>query len=360
MIRLNLDLYFARSPRIGFEAVDIREQVVAVREVRVTEFGDPDVLVAGEGPAPVAGVGEVVVEVAFADVLFVEAQVRSGWGREFFPVRPPYVPGGGVSGVVTSTGHGVDQGWSGARVVAHTGGYGAYAEQVAVAGEALIHVPDEVDLRDAAALLHDGPTALALFEGAAIRPDDQVLITGAGGGMGVLLVQLAHATGARVVGAVGSTQKRDLVLRMGADEVVDHTQPDWTRHVLRATGGEGPTVVFDGVGGQIGRSAFDVTARGGRFSAHGAASGGFAEVGQREAERNAVALRGIQDVQFGPVEHKRWVERSLDALADGRVRPVIGATFPLDRACDAHTAIESRRVAGKALLFTRSADAITA
>jgi NADPH2:quinone reductase len=319
--------------------------------VRATAFGGPEVLVASEVPTPVAGAGQAVVDVSVADVLFVETKIRQGWGREYFTVQPPYVPGGAVAGRVSSVGEGVDPAWVGRPVVSHTGGGGGYAEQVAVPAEALIPLPDGLGLREGAALMHDGPTALGVFDGAGVEPGEWVLVTAAGGGLGILLLQLAHAAGGRVIAAARGERKLDLARELGAEAVVDYSGPDWAAWMREATGGTGPDVVFDGAGGQIGRAAFEVTAPGGRFSAHGAASGSFAEIDPEEARRRGVRIRGIDHVQFAPADLKRLTERALAEAAAGRIRPVIGETFPLERAADAHAAIESRRVVGKTLLL---------
>ncbi len=321
-----------------------------MRVVQVTRFGGPEVLVISEAPAPVAGPGQAVVGVSIADVLFVDTQIRSGRGSEYFGVKPPYVPGVGVAGQVISVGEGVDPGWVGRRVVATT--TGAYAEQTVVPAEGLIPVPDGLGLREAAALLHDGRTALGLAEGARIQPGEWVLVLAVGGGLGILLVQLAHAAGARVIGAARGKRKLDLARELGAAAVVDYSEPDWAERVREATGGVGPDVVFDGAGGQIGRAAFEITARGGRFSAHGAPSGRFAEIDPQEAERRGVTVRGIQHVQFSPADGKRLSGQVLSEAAAGRIRPVIGQTFPLERAADAHAAIEARGVIGKTLLLS--------
>lgn len=168
-----------------------------MRAIRVDRFGDPRVLVPVELPDPVAGSGQAVVEVAAVDTLFVETQIRSGAFAEPFGVRPPYVPGGAVTGRVRTVGPGVTGDRQG-RTVAAVGISGGYAEQVAVPAEALIPVPDGVDPQRAAALLHDGPTALGLFDAAAVQPGRWVLVMAAAGGAGILLVQLARAAGARV------------------------------------------------------------------------------------------------------------------------------------------------------------------
>jgi NADPH:quinone reductase len=134
--------------------------------------------------------------------------------------------------------------------------------------------------------------------------------------------------------------------------IVDYSEPDWPRRVREATGGTGPDVVFDGAGGELGRAAFEITARGGRFSAHGGPSGGFTEIDRYEAERRRVTVRGIEQVQYSPTELRRMTERALSEAAAGRIKPVIGRTFPLEQAADAHAAIEAREVVGKTLLLT--------
>jgi NADPH2:quinone reductase len=172
----------------------------------------------------VPGTGQAVIRVEAADVLLFDAMIRSGAAAGFVSLRPPYVPGNGVAGRVISVGDGVDAGWAGRRVVAHTGGYGgsdAYAEQAAVPAEALVPVPDGLGLREAAALLHDGATALGLAESTGISAGDRVLVVGAAGGLGILLLQLARAAGARAVGAARGKRKLDLILEMGASAAVD-------------------------------------------------------------------------------------------------------------------------------------------
>jgi NADPH:quinone reductase len=321
--------------------------------VQVTRFGAPGVLATLSVPDPVPGPGEVTIAVGAADVLFLDAMIRSGRASAWFPVTPPYVPGSGVAGRVSAVGEGAGPGWAGRPVIARTGGAGGtggYAEQVVVPASHLVPVPDGAGLAEAAAVLHDGTTALGLATSTGIRPGEWVLIVGAAGGLGILLGQLARVRGARVIAAARGQAKLDLLTGLGAHAVVDYSEADWPDQVVRATGGAGPDVVFDGVGGQLGAAAFSVIAEGGRFSAHGAASGGFAPVDAEQAARRGVTVRGIEQVQFGPGEHERLAGQALAELAADRIRPLIGQTFPLDQAAAAHTALESRTALGKTLL----------
>jgi NADPH:quinone reductase len=321
-----------------------------MRAVQASEFGPPEVLVPCELPEPAAGPGQVVVDVRFAPVLFLDAQIRAGWGRDWFPVTPPYTPGAGVAGEIISVGAGVEPDWVGRRVAADTGAGGGYLERAAVDAGRVVAIPEALGTAEAAALLHDGRTAIGLVEVADVRPGEWVLVLGAAGGLGILLVQLAHSAGARVIGAARGKRKLDLAHDLGASVVVDYSQSDWPRQVLAATGGAGPGMVFDGVGGEIGQAAFEITARGGRFSAHGAPSGGFAPVNRQEAERRTITVWGIEQAQFAPADARRLTGRALSEAAAARIRPIIGQRYPLERAADAHRAVESRDVIGKTLL----------
>jgi len=289
-----------------------------MRAVWLREFGPPSVLVPGAADEPVAGDGQVVIEVEYANITFVETQVRAGRGP--FPVQLPMIPGNGVGGVV-----------DGRRVIASLGGSGGYAERVAVSAGALLDVPDGMALDDAVALLADGRTATMLFDAAAVAPGERVLVEAAAGGVGTLLVQLASTAGATVIGAVGSERKLPHVRSLGAEGVVysDIAGPF--------------DVVFDGVGGEIARDAFSHLASGGRMLSYGLASGSWSPITPEEAaERDVVLVQPNRS----PQDMRGYTER---ALSSG-LKPVIGQRFPLERAADAHAAIESRVTTGKTLL----------
>jgi NADPH:quinone reductase len=333
---------------------------MSMTAIQAREFGGPEVLTPVSLPAPVPGPGEAVIAVSVADVLFLDTMIRSGLARDAFPQRPPYIPGNGVAGHVAAVGDGVDPAWAGRPVVAQTGphgGSGGYSERALVPASRLVAVPEGVDLRMAAALMHDGATALGLLAATPVKPGETVLMVGAAGGMALLLAQLARAAGARVIGAARlagaprRAEKLDAIRRAGAEAVVDYGSPDWTRRVAEASGGAGPDVVFDGVGGSLGEAAFGVVADGGRFSAHGVPGGGFAPVSAREAAERGVTVRGIEQVQYPPGRHTELVRDVLAEAAAGRLRPVIGQVFPLERAADAHATLAARSAIGKTLLL---------
>ncbi|MEV4009844.1 zinc-binding dehydrogenase [Nonomuraea angiospora] len=314
-----------------------------MRVAQVSEFGGPAVIEAAELPDPVPGPGEVVIQVAAADTIFVETQIRAGWDADSWGMIPPYVPGGAVAGVVIATGEGVDPSWIGRAVAAHTRPGGGYAEQALVAAGALIPLPQSLSPDTAAALMHDGPTALVLFANARVQAGESVLILPAAGGASSLLVQLAKAAGAHVTGAARGKRKLDAVRELGADIVVDYSEPGWLDG-LRAD------VIFEGVGGELGASAMRVAAEGARVAAYGAPSGTFSVHDPGELERRGIQLSGIEQLQFTPDKLKEMATRALAEAAAGHISPLIAQRLPLERAAEAHAAIESRSVVGKTLL----------
>ncbi|TDU83121.1 NADPH2:quinone reductase [Kribbella voronezhensis] len=320
-----------------------------MRAAVVTRFGGPEVIEVREWPEPVAGAGEVVVDVEVTDVIWVETAIRQGNLGGYFDVSPPYVPGSSLGGRVHSVGAGVDEEWIGKTVVGRIAGFGAHAERVAVPADSLVELPAQLGVEAAVAVLNDGLTTLMLERSAPGLAGKKVLITAAAGGMGLLLIQLAHKAGAHVVAAARGQAKLDLAKAQGADVAVDYTTPAWEKSVLEAT--KGIDVVLDGAGGAYGTAAFDTVKDGGWFSAHGTPGGGFAAYDEAEAKRRGITVRGIMDVQAdgGPVSNSDVITRALA----GDLVPVIDRVFALDRLGDAHRAIEDRALLGKALLRIR-------
>jgi NADPH2:quinone reductase len=316
-----------------------------VRAVWLTEFGAPDGLVAGDAPDPVAGPAQALIDVALANVTFVETQFRAtGFGP--FAGELPMIPGNGVGGVVASVGERADPALVGRRVVTSTGGSGGYAELVAVDAAGLIGVPDALDMDVAVALLADGRTATNLVRAAELRRGDRVLVEAAAGGVGTLLVQLAKAAGATVVAVAGGPRKVALARDLGAAVAVDYSEPGWPDQIRESVGGV--DVVFDGVGGAVAGSAFELLDRGGRMLSFGLASGEWADISEDAAAARGVTL--VPSKRPSPEETRELTESALAEAAAGRLRPVIGQRFPLEDAAAAHAAIESRATVGKTLL----------
>jgi NADPH2:quinone reductase len=325
--------------------------VVAVRAVVIEEFGPPEVLAIREVPNPTLGPEDVLVEVEFASVTFVETQIRRGHAPH--PSMLPELPavlGNGVGGAIVAAGPDVVADLVGTRVVSTTGGTGGYAELARVPAPSVLPIPDGVAMSDAVALLADGRTAVGLIERAEIRPGEIVLVEAAAGGVGSLLVQLAKRAGAFVIAAAGGAHKLELARALGADLALDYRRPSWTSEVAAAVGPSTVDVAFDGVGGRVGREAFELLARGGRLSTFGMASGSFAAISEHDLEDHGVARlpRGISE----PSEMARLSARALRMAAAGELRAVIGQRVTLADAAHAHRAIEARTTIGKTLLTT--------
>jgi NADPH2:quinone reductase len=193
---------------------------------------------------------------------------------------------------------------------------------------------------------------LRVLETTTPQPGEWVLVLGAAGGMGILLVQLLSAHGVNVVGAARGQAKLAAISRAGALAAVDYGVPDWDTAVLDATGGARLAVVLDGVGGPIGSAAFGLVADGGRFSAHGAPSGSRASIDEDVAAHRRIRVGTIRDLQYGPGDRSRLMGEVLRQLAGRRISPLIGQTFSLADAAKSHEAIEGRRTVAKTLLLT--------
>ena len=231
------------------------------------------------------------------------------------------IPGNGVGGYL-----------DGRRVVASLGGSGGYAERAA--GADVFDVPTHRTLEEAVALLADGRTATMLADAAAIAPGERVLVLAAAGGVGTLLVQLAAAAGAHVIAAASTEAKRDLARSLGAAR-----RRAATTHIA----GRRSIVVFDGVGGERRAGRVRAAGPGGRMLSFGLASGAWADVSEEEA-----AARGVDAGATG-----RPVREHTERALAGDLKPVIGQRFPLERAADAHAAIEARATVGKTLLVVQ-------
>ena len=319
-----------------------------MRAAVVTRFGGPEVIEIRDVPDPVPAEGEVIVEVELADVIFVETAIRRGGYGKFFAVEPPYVPGSNLGGRVRAVGPGVSADWNGRTVVGRPANFGAHAELALLTPD--VEVPPELDLQTAVAVYGDGFTALMLEELAPPMTGRNVLITASAGGMGLLLIQLAHKAGAHVIAAARGDEKLALSKAQGADVLIDYSKPSWEKLVLEATNNQGADIVFEGAGGELGATAFTVTRNGGWFSAHGAPSGTFAPIDPAEADRRDITVKGIMDLRADSTTTNVTAEDVLTRAAAGDLEPVVDKIYDLDHVADAHTALESRTLRGKALI----------
>jgi NADPH:quinone reductase len=316
-----------------------------MRAVRLHEFGPASNLRLEEVDDPSPAAGQVRIAVAAAGVHLIDTTIRSGVPMGPLPLPElPAIPGREVAGVVDAVGPDTDDGWLGRRVVAHLGAASAgYAELAVREVDHLHALPDGVSDEVAVAMIGTGRTAMAILDTARIGPADVVLVTAAAGGLGALLSQAARAAGATVVGAAGPA-KLD---RVAADVVVDYTRADWPDAVRAGLDGRQVTVALDGVGGEAGRAAFELLARGGRHVVYGWSAGEMTRISTGDIVARALT---VGSALVRPGSMRDLEERSLAAAASGRLTPLI-TRFPLAEAAAAHAALEARETVGKVVLI---------
>lgn len=322
-----------------------------MQAIQVQEFGGPEVLVAREVADPVAGSGQVVVRLAAADVIFLDTLLRGGWGGDFFPLEPPYVPGVGGAGRVESVGSEVDPSWVGRNVVVYGPGY---AELIVADLSGIVPVPDGLSLPEAAALQTDGVTALSLARHAPadVAQGPWVLVAAAAGGAGSLLVQLLRNAGARVIAAARGERKLNLASGLGAEVTVDYSEAGWADRVREATGGAGVALALDGAGGALGAEAFETVADGGRFVTYGTSGGQLTAIDPEVAAwRQIEVINALDGGTAEPAQVPTLLAEVMELAAKGQIRAAIGATFPLADAAAAHVSLAERATVGKSLLL---------
>lgn len=326
-----------------------------MRAVIATEPGGPEVLTIAEQPDPQAGPGEVVLDVAATAVNRADTMQRQG----FYP--PPAgaseLIGLECSGTVREVGEGVT-GWSvGDEACALLAG-GGYAEQVAVPVGQLMPVPDGLDLVTAAALPEVACTVFSnLFMVAGLRPGEQVLVHGGGGGIGTFAIQLASAMGATVLTTAGSAAKLDRCRELGASLGINYREEDFVEAVSAYGDGHGADVILDHLGGEYLDSNLKALATEGRLVIIGTLGGAKAElnIGRMLGKRAAVIATTLR---ARPPEDKAAicaavVEHVWPLVAEGRVKPIVHETVPLEEAARAHTLMEESSHTGKIVLTCR-------
>ncbi|MGO4457632.1 NAD(P)H-quinone oxidoreductase [Streptomyces sp. M-16] len=322
--------------------------------ITIEQPGGPEALVWAEVPDPVAGEGQVLVEVAASAVNRADVLQRQG-----FYDPPPGAsrhPGLECSGRIVALGPGVS-GWSvGDEVCALLSG-GGYAERVAVPVGQLLPVPAGVDLVAAAALPEVVCTVWSnVFMVAGLRPGETLLVHGGSCGIGTMAIQLGKAVGARVAVTAGGKEKLDRCAELGADVLVDYREQDFVEEVRAATGGAGADVILDIMGAKYLARNLDALAVNGRLAIIGLQGGVKAEVnlGALLAKRAAITATSLRT---RPLEEKAAIvaavrEHVWPLIASGRVRPVVHATYPMREAAEAHRVLESSTHVGKLLLTT--------
>ncbi|MCX6499212.1 MAG: NAD(P)H-quinone oxidoreductase [Arthrobacter sp.] len=327
-----------------------------MKAVYISEPGGPEVLELREVPPPVPGPGEVLIDVVAAGLNRADVQQRRG----FYPPPPGAsdIPGLEVSGRIAGFGPGVTKPFSvGDKVVALLAG-GGYAGQVAVPAGQVLRIPDGVDLVTAASLPEVAATVYSnLVMTAQLQAGETVLIHGATGGIGTMAIQLAKALGARVATTAGTAEKVGTAIAfLGADIAINYAEEDFAESLRAQNGGKGADVILDVVGAKYLGQNVDALADYGRLVVIGLQGGTKAELdlGMLLRKRAAIIATSLRP---RPAEEKAVIMTAVrDAVwplvADGRIRPLVAKTFPLDQVQAAHRYFDSGEHVGKVLLVT--------
>lgn len=311
----------------------------------------PDALVVEQVAVSEPAAGEVRLRVRAAALNFFDTLITRGK----YQTKPalPFSPGGEVAGVVEAIGDGVEGIEVGARFAAYLG-YGGAREQVVVPAERLIPIPATVRDEVAAGVSITYGTAIhALNDRARLAKGETVAVLGAAGGAGLAAVEIAKLMGARVIAVASSAEKLEVCRAAGADVLIDYAAADLKQALRDATGGRGVDVVYDCVGGAFSEPALRATAWQGRFLVVGFAAGEIPRIALNLLLVKGAALLGVfwgESVRRDPRGHRDNMTAVLGWVADGRLKPVIHACYPLERIREAIGEIESRRVRGKVVL----------
>ena len=318
--------------------------------IRIDRFGPPEVLVPDRMPVPLPGPGEILIKVAAAGLNRPDVLQRQGG----YPPPPGAsdVPGLEIAGTVAALGSGVDRWRVSERVMALvvSGGYADYC--VAPAAQVL-PVPERLSLVEAGAVPETFFTVWAnVFERGRLRAGETLLVHGGASGIGTTAIQLAHAFGATVLTTVGGPDKQRACEALGAKRAIDYRAEDFVAVAKAETGGRGVDVILDMVGGPYVARNLQVLAVEGRL-----VQIAWLQGARVEANFMALMLKRLtgSTLRSRPVAEKGAIAAALEAevlplLAQGRVKPVIHATFPLAEAARAHALMESSAHIGKIVL----------
>jgi len=320
--------------------------------ITIPEPGGPEALVWDEVPDPVAGEGEVLVEVVASAVNRADILQRQGF-YDPPPGASPY-PGLECAGRVAAIGPGVS-GWAvGDEVCALLSG-GGYAEKVAVPAGQLLPVPEGLDLRQAAALPEVASTVWSnVFMISHLRPGETLLVHGGSSGIGTMAIQLAKAVGATVAVTAGTKEKLDHCAELGADILVNYREQDFVEEVGRATDGAGADVILDNMGAKYLDRNIRTLAVNGRLAIIGMQGGikGELDIATLLGKRAAISATSLR---ARPLGEKAAIvaavrEHVWPLLASGHIRPVVDREIPMSDAATAHRVVEESGHVGKVLL----------
>ena len=323
-----------------------------MKAIQIEALGGPEVMQLIDAPVPEPGSKYVRVKVEAIGLNYSDIMIREG--KYLSRTQLPQIMGREFAGVIDAMGDAV-RGFEVGQRVYGTINSGALAEYALCHAAALLPLPDGLSSEMAVALIVQGVTALhCLDDHGGLKPGETVLIHAAAGGVGTLAIQMAKQLGAgRIIGTASSDTKCETILELGAD-AVNYSSSDWVEEVLRLTDGRGADLILESVGGDVfWRSYRDLLAFAGRIVVVGIAGGEVNEIRTNEILRRNKTIIGYFLAEYfekAPEKVLPAIMRVLDMVNSGAVKPVIGATFPLEQAVDAFNYMQNRQNIGKVVI----------
>lgn len=315
-------------------------------------YGPPESLVLEEVAPLKAGRGEVVISVKACGINFPDTLIIQG--KYQFKPEMPFSPGGEIAGIVKELGEGVEDVRVGDRVIAFTG-WGGFAEEAVTSARNLIPMPEQMDFATASAFVMTyGTSHYALKDRAQLKPGETLLVLGAAGGIGISSIELGKAMGARVIAAASSAEKLAVCKAQGADETINYATEDLKQRIKELTAGNGVDVVIDPVGGSYSEPTLRGMAWEGRYLVIGFTAGEIPRIPLNLTLLKGCAILGVFYGSFtarDPQRNMEHLKELMNLYAEGKISPLISATYPLERAAEALKALMNREVKGKAVLL---------
>jgi len=321
-----------------------------MKAIQIKRTGGPEVMEYVDLPAPTPKANEAVVEIKAAGVNFIDIYNREGR----YPVQLPFVLGQEGAGIVSAVGAEVKNVKIGDRV-AYAGVMGSYAELASVPASRLVRIPDSLNFEQAAAAMLQGMTAHYLVKSTyPLKRGETALIHAAAGGVGLLLVQMAHQIGARVIGTVSTEAKADLARQAGADHVILYTKTDFEAETKKITNNEGVHVVYDSVGKTTFEKSLNVLRPRGYMVLFGGSSGAVPQFDPLLLTQKGSLFLTRPSMGHYVVAREELEQRANDvlgAIAAGKLKLRIEHRYPLSQAQQAHKDLEGRKTTGKLVLI---------
>ena len=322
-----------------------------MKAVLCENWGLPDTLIIAELPDVVPGPGQVAIDVMAAGVNFPDVLIIQN--KYQFKPELPFTPGSELSGVVRAIGDGVINAKIGDRVIAFIG-HGAFAQQVLVPANSIIHMPPSMDFDTAAAItLTYGTSYHAVVDRAQLKMGETMLVLGAAGGVGLAAIEIGKALGATVIAAASSDEKLEICRQHGADICINYSTEDLREAIKNATNGKGPDIIYDPVGGIYTEPAFRSIAWRGRYLVVGFANGEIPKLPFNLMLLKGASVLGVFWGEFAKREPKAnllAMRELITWLAEGKIKPHISGRYALKDTATALNDLAARKVTGKIVI----------